>query len=61
MKIRFYLKTTVVNKAGESPIRCDINIRGTRIQKLIGFSVPYNKEDQEKSKWDSRRRNSSTE
>ena len=52
MKIRFYLKTTVVNKAGESPIRCDINIRGTRIQKLIGFSVPYNKEDQEKSKWD---------
>lgn len=52
MKIRFYLKTTVVNKAGESPIRCDINIRGTRIQKLIGFSVPYNKEDQDKSKWD---------
>ena len=52
MKIRFYLKTTVVNKAGESPIRCDINIRGTRLQKLIGYSVPYNKEDEKKSKWD---------
>lgn len=42
----------MVNKAGESPIRCDINIRGTRIQKLIGYSVPYNKEDDKKSKWD---------
>ena len=56
MKIRFYLKTTVVNKAGESPIRCDINVRGTRIQKLIGYSVPYVKsddpEEQKKSKWD---------
>ena len=56
MKIRFYLKTTVVNKAGESPIRCDINVRGTRIQKLIGYSVPYVKSDdpdeQKKSKWD---------
>lgn len=52
MKIRFYLKTAVVNKAGESPIRCDINVRGTRIQKLIGYSVAYDKEDEKKSKWD---------
>ena len=52
MKIRFYLKTTVVNKNGESPIRCDINVRGTRIQKLIGYSVAYDKEDEKKSKWD---------
>jgi integrase len=51
MKIRFYLKTTVVNKAGESPIRCDINVRGTRIQKLIGYSVPYDKKNPKNSKW----------
>ena len=52
MKIRFFLKTSVVNKAGESPIRCNINIRGTRIQKLIGYSVPYDKDNPDKSKWD---------
>lgn len=52
MKIRFYLKTTVINKAKESPIRCDINVRGTRIQKLIGYSVPYDKDHPEDSKWD---------
>ena len=45
MKIRFYLKKTVVNKSGESPIRADINIRGTRIQKLIGFSIGEDKWD----------------
>ena len=48
MKIRFYLKKTVINKSGESPIRADINIRGTRIQKLVGYSISENKWDPEK-------------
>lgn len=52
MKIRFYLKTTALNKNGEAPIRCDINIRGTRIQRLIGYSVPFDKANRNKSKWD---------
>jgi integrase len=45
MKIRFYLKRGDRNKKGECPIRADINIRGTRIQKLIGFTIS-------ESKWD---------
>ncbi len=47
MKIRFYLKKLVVSKSGESPIRADINIRGVRIQKLIGYSVLPDKWDTE--------------
>ena len=38
MKIQFYL-TKDVNKAGEKPIRTSISIRGTRLQKPIGYSV----------------------
>ena len=45
MKIRFYLKRGDLNKKGECPIRADINIRGTRIQKLIGYSISEKKWD----------------
>ena len=45
MKIQFYL-TKDVNKAGEKPIRASISIRGTRLQKTIGFSVLPSKWDQ---------------
>ena len=45
MKIRFYLKRGDTNKSGECPIRADISIRGTRIQKLIGFSIGEDKWD----------------
>jgi len=38
MKIQFYL-TKNINKAGEKPIRASISIRGTRLQKTIGYSV----------------------
>ena len=48
MKIRFYLKKSDLNKSGECPIRADINIRGTRIQKLIGFTIS-------EEKWDGKR------
>ena len=45
MKIRFYLKKNDINKSGECPIRADINIRGTRLQKLIGFTCSADKWD----------------
>jgi integrase len=45
MKIRFYLKKGDLNKKGECPIRADINVRGTRIQKLIGYSISEKKWD----------------
>ena len=45
MKIRFYLKKGDLNKKGECPIRADINVRGTRIQKLIGYSINEKKWD----------------
>lgn len=45
MKIRFYLKRGDLNKKGECPIRADINVRGTRIQKLIGYSISEKKWD----------------
>ena len=45
MKIRFYLKKNDLNKKGECPIRADINVRGTRIQKLIGYSISEKKWD----------------
>ena len=38
MKVQFYL-TKDINLAGEKPIRASISIRGTRLQKTIGFSV----------------------
>ena len=38
MKIQFYL-TKDINKAGEKPIRASISIKGTRLQKPIGYSV----------------------
>ena len=47
MKIRFYLKKGDINKAGEQPIRADINIRGVRIQRLIGYSISEEKWDGE--------------
>ena len=43
MKIRFYLKKNDINKSGECPIRADINIRGTRLQKLIGYTCSADK------------------
>ena len=46
MKIQFYL-TKDINKAGEKPIRASISIRGTRLQKTIGYSVLPTKWDQE--------------
>lgn len=45
MKIRFYLKKNDINKSGECPIRADINIRGTRLQKLIGYTCSDDKWD----------------
>ena len=45
MKIRFYLKKNDLNKSGECPIRADINIRGVRIQKLIGYTISEEKWD----------------
>ncbi|OQC60347.1 MAG: Phage integrase family protein [Bacteroidetes bacterium ADurb.Bin012] len=45
MKIRFYLKKNDINKSGECPIRADINIRGTRLQKLIGYTCSADKWD----------------
>ena len=45
MKIRFYLKKNDINKSGECPIRADINIRGTRLQKLIGYTYSADKWD----------------
>ena len=45
MKIQFYL-TNHINKAGEKPIRASISIKGTRLQKPIGYSVLPNKWDQ---------------
>ena len=45
MKIRFYLKKGDLNKAGEQPIRADINIRGVRLQRLIGYTISA-------AKWD---------
>ena len=45
MKIQFYL-TKDINKAGEKPIRASISIKGTRLQKPIGYSVLPNKWDQ---------------
>ena len=47
MKIRFYLKKGDLNKSGEEPIRADINIRGIRIQRLIGFTISEQKWDKE--------------
>ena len=45
MKIQFYL-TNHINKAGEKPIRASISIKGTRLQKPIGYSVLPDKWDQ---------------
>ena len=45
MKIQFYL-TKDINKAGEKPIRASISIKGTRLQKPIGYSVLPEKWDQ---------------
>ena len=47
MKIRFYLKKGDLNKAGEQPIRADINIRGVRLQRLIGYTISEKKWDGE--------------
>lgn len=47
MKIRFYLKKGDLNKSGEEPIRADINIRGIRIQRLIGLTISEQKWDKE--------------
>lgn len=47
MKIRFYLKKGDLNKAGEQPVRADINIRGVRLQRLIGYSISEKKWDGE--------------
>ena len=47
MKIRFYLKKGDLNKAGEQPIRADINIRGIRLQRLIGYTISEKKWDGE--------------
>ena len=47
MKIRFYLKKGDLNKAGEQPIRADINIRGVRLQRLIGYTISDKKWDGE--------------
>ena len=48
MKIQFYL-TKDINKAGEKPIRASISIRGTRLQKTIGYSVLPEKWDKDKA------------
>ena len=48
MKIQFYL-TKDINKAGEKPIRASISIRGTRLQKTIGYSVLPEKWNQDKA------------
>ncbi len=45
MKIRFYLKSGDINKAGEQPIRADISIRGIRLQRLIGYTIGADKWD----------------
>ena len=47
MKIRFYLKKGDLNKAGEQPIRADINIRGIRLQRLIRYTISEKKWDGE--------------
>ena len=47
MKIRFYLKKGDLNKVGEQPIRADINIRGIRLQRLIGYTISEKKWDKE--------------
>ena len=39
MKIKFYLTKNHSNKAGEAPIRSSISIKGTRLQKSIGYNV----------------------
>ena len=49
MKVNFYL-TNKVNKAGEALLRAVISIRGTRLQKYMGYSVLPAKWDEERQK-----------